>query len=62
MRRSLRFPPGHLDLSGAPLTLQVGCADHTDGLPAAVDGLCDVLDDGLTCRVNGWSMNAIILT
>ena len=62
MRRLLWSPPGHLDLSGAPLTLQVGSADDTDGLPAAVDGLCDVLDDGLTCGVNVWSMNAIFLT
>ena len=42
-------PPGHLDLSGAPLALQVVTADHTDGLPAVVDGVCDVLYDGLTC-------------
>ena len=43
-------PPGHLDLSGAPFTLQVSMADHTDGLSAAVDGLCDVLYDGFTWK------------
>lgn len=45
-------PPGHLDLSGAPLVLQVVLADHTDGLPASVDGVGDVLDDGLPCGDN----------
>jgi len=62
VRRLLSCPPGHLDLPGAPLTLQVMFADHTDGLPAAVDGFRDVLDDGPTCGVNDWSMNAILLT
>lgn len=42
-------PPGHLDLMGAPLALQVVLADHTDGLPAAIYGVCNVLYDGLTC-------------
>jgi len=42
-------PPGHLDLSGAPLALEISPGDHTDGLPAAVDGICDVLYDGFTC-------------
>ena len=37
--------PGHLDLAGAPLAGQVLPADHTQSLPAAVDGLRDVLHD-----------------
>lgn len=37
---------GHLDLPGAPLTLQVATADHADGLAAPVDGVCDVVYDG----------------
>lgn len=41
--------PGHLDLSGAPLALQVAPGDHTDGLPAAIDGVCNVLYDRLPC-------------
>lgn len=41
--------PGHLDLSGAPLALQILVGDHTDGFPAPVDGVCDVLYDGFTC-------------
>lgn len=40
--------PGHLDLSGAPLALQVSATDDADGLPAAVDGVCDVVYDGFT--------------
>lgn len=40
--------PGHLYLSGTPLALQVFATDHADGLPAAVDGVCDVVYDGFT--------------
>ena len=40
--------PGNLDLSGAPFTLQVIATDHTDGLPAAIDGICYVFHDGFT--------------
>ena len=38
--------PGNLDLSGAPFTLQVIATDHTDGLPAAIYGVCNVFHDG----------------
>lgn len=41
-------PPGHLDLSGAPVALQVAAAQNTDRLPAPVDGVSDVVDDGFT--------------
>ena len=44
----IRDPPGNLYLSGAPFTLQVMAADHTDGLSAAVDGVRDVVKDGNT--------------
>lgn len=40
--------PGHLDLSGAPLTLKVSATDHTDGLPASIDGIRDVVYDEFT--------------
>lgn len=40
--------PGHLDLPGAPLTLEVSATDHTDRLRASIDGVCDVFDDGFT--------------
>ena len=46
--RTSELSPGHLDLPGAPLALQVVSADHTDGLPTAIDGLCNVLHDGPT--------------
>lgn len=36
---------GHLDLPGAPLTLQVAAADHTDGLAASVDAFHNVVYD-----------------
>lgn len=50
LNRSPAAPtPRHLDLSGAPLALQIVSADHTDGLPAAIDGVCNVLYDGFTC-------------
>lgn len=37
---------GHLDLPGAPLTLQVAVADDTDGLAASVDAVHNVVYDG----------------
>ena len=42
------FLPGNLDLPGAPFTLQVITTDHTDSLPAAIDGICYVFHDGFT--------------
>ena len=39
------FLPCHLDLSGAPFTLKVIATDHTDGFPAAIDGVCNVFHD-----------------
>ena len=48
--REMAPSPGHLDLSGAPFTLQVTMADHTDGLSAAIDGICNVLYDGCTWK------------
>lgn len=59
--------PGHLDLSGAPLALQVSATDDADGLPAAVDGVCDVVYDGFTWgtgnqkeRVNSRSVSSSV--
>lgn len=39
--------PGCLDLSGAPFTLKVFVTDNTNGLPASVNGIHDVIYDGL---------------
>lgn len=46
--RWLACLPGHLDLCGAPLALQVSATDHADGLPAPINGICDVVYDGFT--------------
>lgn len=39
---------GCLDLSGAPLTLEVSATDHTDGLPASIDAIRNVVYDRST--------------